>query len=309
MMAKKRMMLVIPTVIALVVVAALSACAAPATPAATEAPAAEEPTAEAPTEAPVAEEPAVEEPAAGEEVVLDFWIPENREADVEAQDFLIKSFEESHPGVKINKTLTSWEDHFTRMQAAAAGGTMPDILYTWAPATGGLYQQGLIIPINDVWDKIGEENFGQGPRLEVSDGKGNYFGVPMYGYLHVLYYRTDWFEEAGLEPPDTIDEFLAAAEALTTDDRAGVQLYTRGFDSYYVMDFFTSNAVEPLAADGSIVINTPEAVEVMQMIKTINDNGWSPDGWHEHGRCQAGLYGWQCGHVAQLHLLHQHHGH
>lgn len=214
-----------------------------------------------------------------DQVTLELWSPENREADVEAMKGLIASFEAANPGVKVNFTLTSWEDHFTRLQAAAQGGTMPDILYTWAPATGGLYQQGLIIQLNDVWKELGEENFGPGPKLELSDGQGNYYGVPVYGYLHVLYYRTDWFKEAGLNPPDTLDEFLAAAEKLTTNERKGVQLYTRGFDSYYVMDFFTSNGVEPLDKDGNVTINSPNAVEVLSMLKKINDNKWTPDGW------------------------------
>jgi len=216
---------------------------------------------------------------AAEPVTLELWTPENREADVAAMKALIASFEASHPDVKVNMTLTSWEDHFTRIQAAAKGGTMPDILYTWAPATGGLYQQGLIITLNDLWKTLGEKNFGPGPKLEVSDGQGNYFGVPIYGYLHVLYYRTDWFKAAGLKAPDTIADFMAAAEKLTTADHKGVQLYTRGFDSYYVMDLFTSNGVEPLDKDGNVTINTPNAVEVLNDIKTINDNKWTPDGW------------------------------
>ena len=35
------------------------------------------------------------------------------------------------------------------------------------------------------------------------------------GDFHMIYYRTDVLEEAGLEPPKTWDDYLAAAKACT----------------------------------------------------------------------------------------------
>jgi len=276
-MSKNWKPLIIVAVLSLALVAA--ACGGQAAP--TQAPAqptqaAEQPTA-ASTEPTAAPAQPTAAPAAGE-TTLELWTPENREADVNAMKWLINSFEQSHPGVKVNMTVTTWEDHFTRLQAAAQGGTMPDLFYTWAPSTGGLYQQGLIVPLDDVWEAIGKDNFGQ-VKLEVQAKDGTFFGVPVYGYLHVLYYRADWFKDAGLQPPDTIAEMVEDAKKLTTADHKGIQLYTRGFDSYYVMDLLTSNGVTPLAADGSVAINKPETVEVLQAIKDINDNKWTPDGW------------------------------
>jgi multiple sugar transport system substrate-binding protein len=233
----------------------------------------------APTAAPAQAAQPTAASAKCDNATLEIWSPENRDADLAAMKALIASFEQTHPGAKVNLTTTTWEDHFTRLQAAAQAGTMPDILYTWAPSTGGLYQQKLIIPLDDIWQALGENNFGPGPKLELTSSDGHYYGLPVYGYLHVLYYRSDWFEKAGIKPPDTIQDMVAAAKALTNDKQKGIQLYTRGFDSYYVMDLLTSNSVEPLDAQGNPTINNPNTIEVLDALKTLNDGKYTPDGW------------------------------
>jgi multiple sugar transport system substrate-binding protein len=51
--------------------------------------------------------------------------------------------------------------------------------------------------------------------------KGNTYLIPLDGDFHMVYYRTDVFAEAGLEPPKTWDEYLADAEALNGKDMNG----------------------------------------------------------------------------------------
>lgn len=44
---------------------------------------------------------------------------------------------------------------------------------------------------------------------------GDVYGMPAQPALEVLWYRVDWLEEAGLAPPQTWEEFLTAAKALS----------------------------------------------------------------------------------------------
>jgi len=218
------------------------------------------------------------EPALSQ-VTLKIFSPENREEDLNAMNRLIDQFEAKYPNVKVEYRLSTWEEYFTKIQVYTMAGTLPDIIYSWAPATGGLYLQNLLLSLNDVWEAIGKENVPKGIQREVRAADGTYFAVPLYGYLHGLYYRADWFNKKGLEPPQTMEEFLRAAEIFTEEDHYGVILYNRGLDAYYVMDFMRSNGAEPIAADGSVAINSPETIEVLDMIKKINDNQWTPEGW------------------------------
>jgi multiple sugar transport system substrate-binding protein len=55
------------------------------------------------------------------------------------------------------------------------------------------------------------------------------FGLPLQIESSVLFYRSDLFEEAGLEgPPETMDELMAYAEALHGDQVAGFAMRGRG---------------------------------------------------------------------------------
>jgi multiple sugar transport system substrate-binding protein len=44
---------------------------------------------------------------------------------------------------------------------------------------------------------------------------GKIYGVPSFAFVNWMYYRADWFKEAGLEPPKTFDDFQNAAVKLT----------------------------------------------------------------------------------------------
>ena len=47
------------------------------------------------------------------------------------------------------------------------------------------------------------------------------YGIPYTQNLDVIWIRSDWFKEAGVEAPDTWDEFFNAVDEMTTDGRYG----------------------------------------------------------------------------------------
>ncbi len=51
--------------------------------------------------------------------------------------------------------------------------------------------------------------------------EGSVYSIPLDGDFHMVYYRSDVLEEAGLEPPRTWDDYLAVAEAVHGTDMNG----------------------------------------------------------------------------------------
>ena len=47
--------------------------------------------------------------------------------------------------------------------------------------------------------------------MEVA-GSGNYYALPYHGWVQGIWYRADWFKNAGLDPPDTWENILKAAK-------------------------------------------------------------------------------------------------
>jgi multiple sugar transport system substrate-binding protein len=223
---------------------------------------------------------AVGAPASAQEpVTLTIWSPENRPDDAAAHAWLIEQFKAANPDINVELSTTAWDDHFAEIDAAAAApDNMPDIVYTWQPNTAALMDKGLLADMTDVWDSVGPDNLPAGER-EVLTKDGKLYAIPFIGYPHALWYRSDWFSEAGLEAPQTWDDILAAARALTDDERKGICLFGKGLDAYYVTDHMLAAGAQAFDETGAVAIDSPETVKVLEFIKAVNDEGLTPEGW------------------------------
>jgi multiple sugar transport system substrate-binding protein len=139
----------------------------------------------------------------------------------EAMNNLIAAYQEAHPDVTIERTSIGFGDLKQRIIQAAATNTMPDIVIIDNPDHQAMAAQGALAdltPYISEWDGNGQ--YYDGPwSSTIYDGKN--YGVPYGSNATTLYYNVEALEEAGLEPPKTWDELRAAAQALTTPDRAG----------------------------------------------------------------------------------------
>ena len=90
-------------------------------------------------------------------------------------------------------TSVGWAEAHTKFMAAVTGGNPPDIAvesYGW-PITYS--EMGILQPVDDVIEAIGEENI-LPQDLKLNFYGGHYRGDPLYGTPSVLDYRKDIFE-------------------------------------------------------------------------------------------------------------------
>lgn len=228
------------SVFVLLVVAAmvLASCAPQATeaPPATEpaAPATEEPAGEpteAVTEAPATGEateapafeitgenysPDIPEPAEPVTVTWATWV----NTDSPFWDATIAAFQEVHPNITIEIQSVPAEEMFDKLLAQIAAGNPPDTAYVSDWMTGALAQNDGLLALDDYIAKsniIDIDDYVPA-YLEPSQVDGVQYGLPFAGETTMLFYRTDRFEEAGLDPnqpPETWEEFQQYAEQLT----------------------------------------------------------------------------------------------
>jgi multiple sugar transport system substrate-binding protein len=245
------------SVLGLLVVASmlLSACGggAPATESpvqeVTEEPA--EPT-EAATQAPEATEAATEaatEVAAGEdyspEIVVDepVTITFANFNDMEGSDFwetLREEFEATYPNIQVEFEVTPGDELFDKLLTQIATGNPPDAAYVSDWMTGAFAQEGGLAPLDEYIAKsnlIDIDDYVPA-FLENSQIDGVQYGLPYTSETTGLFYRTDRFEEAGLDPnnpPKTWEEFQAAAEALTNtaENKYGFAVFAPNDEAAY----------------------------------------------------------------------------
>ena len=193
---------------------------------------------------------------------------------------MIAEFEEQNPTIKIQLEEVPNADILTKLTAYAEGGDLPDVIDG---------QFGLASFVNldaalDITDMVDAEGLRESiipVALKAgTDGNGRILGLPFYTGTDALYYRTDHFEEAGLDPavpPKTWQELSDMAKALT-NPRAG----RYGFGMYgkthtvRCIHFMQNNG-----ADGemlrlnrdtgiwTILVNSPESIGAIEFMVSL----------------------------------------
>jgi multiple sugar transport system substrate-binding protein len=98
-----------------------------------------------------------------------------------------------------------------------------DFKMIWYPQLTGL---GALEPLDsylDTWEGASDIKDGVW-NIVKQDGDDSIRGIPYEFVVQVLYYRTDLFEEAGVEPPATMEDFFALAPKLTKEGQYGYGL-------------------------------------------------------------------------------------
>lgn len=133
-----------------------------------------------------------------------------------------------------------------------------------------LMNEGLIRPLDDLVEQYGD----QLQESQLIRLNGQIMGIAFMANSQHLFMRGDILEEAGLEPPTSYEEILAAAEAireqgimeypLAATDQGGWYLATEFVNTYLGMggEFFEPGSAEP-AVNGEIGLKTLELMKKM----------------------------------------------
>ncbi len=134
-------------------------------------------------------------------------------------DAIKAAFEAANPDVKVQIETTPYDDYFTKLQTAVAGGTAGDAFELNYENFVTYSSNGSLAPLKNV------ETASYKPSLlEAFSADGTQYGLPESFSNVVLFYNKDLFAKAGVDEPTadwTWADEQAAAEKLT-DEKAGV---------------------------------------------------------------------------------------
>jgi multiple sugar transport system substrate-binding protein len=132
---------------------------------------------------------------------------------------MIKAFNGSQSEVEVIPSFYQWDLMHSKLVASVQAGGTPDALLMWVTVMPEMAQFGALQPMDDLLPEAGVKAEDFVPRawnLGVIGGKR--YGIPMDTHILGLYYNTELFEKAGLnpnKPPVTMEEFVTAAKKLT----------------------------------------------------------------------------------------------
>ena len=204
---------------------------------------------------------------------LRFWTTEEQPERLALQEQMAADFSEAS-GHSVDVIPVTESDLGTRATAAYAAGDLPDVIYhtlqyalPWAEA--GILDTDAA---TDVIEALGADTFAPG-ALNMAATMDGYASVPVDGWTQMIVYRSDLFEEAGLAPPNTYANVIAAIEALhNPPEMYGFVAATKideNFMSQVLEHVFLANGVSPVGPDGVQPLDEAATIEVLEFYKAI----------------------------------------
>ncbi len=204
---------------------------------------------------------------------LRFWTTEEQPERLARQEEMAAAFAAS-TGHTVQVIPVSENDLGTRATAAFAAGDLPDVIYHTLQYAAPWAEAGILDTdsATDVIEALGADTFAPG-ALNMAAVEGGYASVPVDGWTQMLVYRADLFEAAGLEPPNSYANVLAAVDALhNPPEMYGFVAATKideNFMSQVLEHVFLANGVSPVGPDGVQALDEAATIEVLEFYKAI----------------------------------------
>lgn len=211
-----------------------------------------------------------EETESEEPVTINYWTVQTQSERQEKIRAMLDVFEILNPDIKVNLLAVDENEFSAQMAAVGNFENRPNLIESSKILSLSFSQEGLIdYSANEaVVEAVGKDEFIDGALDTVQLEDGSYFGIPFNFFAQGIWYRKDWFEEAGLEAPDTWENIMAAAEYFYNpqEKQYGVLVGTmpENFTQQVFAQFATSNGAHLFDKDGNLIIDTPEFKETVE---------------------------------------------
>lgn len=202
--------------------------------------------------------------ASGEGKTLTVWIMEGTNPDSGPFfDEVEKAFT-AETGATLDVQFVPWASGHDKFTTAIAGGTTPDVAEVGTTWTPEFAEAGALM---DLTDKVkGSDASGDLVQGLVDAGTvdGKLYGMPWYAGVRSIIYRTDVFEEVGVQPPTTWDEWVQVGKKIKAAKPDMIPMPVAGDNEYGVYPFVWGAGGEIATQEGggwTSQLDSPEAQE------------------------------------------------
>lgn len=211
------------------------------------------------------------------EISYGFWDKKQ----VPAIENLIKLFSEKNPNIKVKTELIPYGQYFQKLETAATGGALPDVLWMNGAHVVQYAEGKVIIPLSDLAkkDNYSLENYPKS-LVDLYTVDGKVYGIPKDYDTTGLWYNKKIFDEAGVPYPDDSwdwNKLKEIATKLTNKDKGiwGYAALMGNQGGYY--DLIWQNGGYIISEDGKHAgFDKPEAIEALKYNISFIKEGLSP---------------------------------
>ncbi|MFI3258056.1 MAG: ABC transporter substrate-binding protein, partial [Spirochaetales bacterium] len=209
--------------------------------------------------------------------------------DGEFFDAMVEEFNRTHPDIRVTSDTVKFDNYYTRLTAALTSKTAPDVVVIHQSNLLPYEQGGTLIALDSLLEDANAPLSDFVPAaLDPCRYEGVLYALPLDVHPIILYYNTELFEKAGItKPPQTFEEFVAAAEAVEATGSIGLSMEntTAASNAYTLARTFISGLAQlggsVLTTDNSKAdFNNASGIQVVgDIIDLVNKYGVVPKGY------------------------------
>lgn len=198
--------------------------------------------------------------------VVTFWHPYGEGSwSGDYIDGVIKNFVQANPGVEVkSQAFPDYAAIIEALQRGVAGGNLPSVATIGYGYERYVLNSGRAFSFDSYLDASFKKDFFKSV-VDVTTFDNQIYGLPFALSVPVVFYHSDVFEKAGLDPnkpPVTWDEFIQTSKVLR--DKLGIFGATFALDDPWAFEcLLRSSGGQFLTEDGTLVVNSAEAKKLL----------------------------------------------
>lgn len=189
--------------------------------------------------------------------------------DTDVVEAMLSDFEREYPDITIEIEALPYDQMRDRLVSSfLAAEPTYDLIVVDNPWMVDFVEGGFLAPLDEriaAIEGYDYEDFSE-PLRDIAEVEGATYGVPFYNYALALVYREDLYEQAGLQPPESLEELQRSADELTRGGRSGIAMQPqRGYKIFEEWgNFLLAAGGEIQDEEGNVTLDTPEAREALE---------------------------------------------
>ncbi|MFK4064506.1 ABC transporter substrate-binding protein [Streptomyces sp. NPDC029674] len=150
--------------------------------------------------------------------------------------------------------------------AALLTDSGPDVFEVNGPSLDQI-RGGQVVDLTGLFDGVKDDFNPAVLAPKTYDGK--IWAIPQVVDMHLLYYRKSLLDDAGVRPPESLDELVDAAKALTTKDVKGLFLGNDGGAGALGVTPLYAAGLSSVTEDGEVGFDDPAAARTLGKLRQL----------------------------------------
>lgn len=233
---------------------------------------------------------------------INYWHTFTSQSEQAGLDSVMALFKAAHPDISVTPENIPNPEFMAKITAAVVSGSRPNVTMVSSERFRDLLAMGALVDMTDrvaSWERRSDFD---NSRFDSISLDGKVYGVPGFAFVDWMYYRKDWFDEAGIAVPTTWAELRDAAIKLSDPAKGRYGFGLRGGPGgqNIIINMMEAFGSPVLHADGSIGLDRDKAIAAVDFFAgLLVKDGAAPPSAANDGFRQI-IEGFQTGQTAMI---------